>query len=754
MVLEDLSESTLANMLLCADSLGRTHEQYVAPICTPCRPIVTVSDGDAALRHARLLWERHAFAPYDDRDFVASCIGVSYRAAERLRPTDLNTRVDHAVFRFASSADTTRVAAIVGLDSLLDSLRRAGNDTQAALLLDRFARAVWARTQRLLERPLALPLSAVEEQQRRLPRMPHAPTVLPTMQRPSAAPGESEALWCSQLFGLAATWTSDAAARAMRQRLAIAPLVVLEKWSAIDAAARATLERAPTDSIARVALALARYRLMHRPVFQSDAVMASFDSALAVMSRIDSARYDSFDDVLTRADDEWRYGFLPTDRRTLDVRAWAIVDPLWSTPVNEIRLARRARVADADFRYADLIDAGESGSETNAGRLQVKLGVIDARWRVERARSVSRAWLTRGWSSHQQTIGLTMSDEEWMIFHHPRFGAEALSRLPVTQTFSMCSGLTGRLPSMRNCAELSRAEWPEVPFAAELDTIDVNAARFRRMGANAGADSVDIYLGARVPLRRFPSTDSYEVTPHDRITLSAWLVSTGGEPIFSAAEQRALPKAAERAWTAQWTTRVHTGALLHRVEAMEPTRVAGARGAAIFTADAQAELTTRGFGLSDVLVAASARATRQPAARWSDLAIVPNGGVVAPGAQFAMAWEVYDLQPASDGRVRWRVEIRRERGSVQRDDARALIAAQRTAGTRLTSQEPDAPALAYNRDAAAAPVVLDQLTFSLSDAPPGRHMVQVTITDLVSGATATRTVSMRVLASDAQPRVR
>lgn len=103
-------------------------------------------------------------------------------------------------------------------------------------------------------------------------------------------------------------------------RLALAPWVVLEKWAALDSAARALLQRAPNDSALLPARALAAYRTMKRPVLESPPVMALFDSVIAHLPRADSVRYDSFDGVLTAEDDEWRYGFFPHQRIALDRR--------------------------------------------------------------------------------------------------------------------------------------------------------------------------------------------------------------------------------------------------------------------------------------------------------------------------------------------------------------------------------------------------------------------------------------------------
>ena len=63
----------------------------------------------------------------------------------------------------------------------------------------------------------------------------------------------------------------------------------------------------------------------------------------------------------------------------------------------------------------------------------------------------------------------------------------------------------------------------------------------------------------------------------------------------------------------------------------------------------------------------------------------------------------------------------------------------------MAAVESDAPDVSYTRSAQAVPVIVDHLRFGLNDAPEGRHVVQVTIDDLVSGLSTRRSVVVRVL---------
>ena len=755
----ELSESSLASILVCADSLGRTGRNLAQNRCTPCVPLAVMTDANRAVSHARDLWDRRARAPYDTLTLGASCIDLSWKFAMQQRPRDTALRVEYTLFKLSSAHAHVRDSAITAYDRLLDSLRTAGLPDVVYALRGQFATEIWRRAQRLLERPLAIPRHSFEDAIRRIAPPPTGWRALVAPPPLSDTPGESEARWAARLFDEVAQTAPTPAARSQWHRLALAPWVTLADWRRLDSAATALLARARGDSAVLPARALARYRQRHDAVRESPAIMAVFDSALRSMPRVDSLRYDTFDGVLTESDDAWRYGFLPTDRLQLDSRGWAVLDPLWSTPVNELKLERRARVAEADYRYADQTRPDEAGSETSAGQLLLRLGAPDARW-TSRELVNRMIVLTRGWPRLQQSLTVDGREASWMMFSHPRFGAQSLARMPLSlrpPTIPRarrevrpiapvlpigCTDLTA-VPTVLACALARSSQWYGVPFYGTTDTIDVTAARFR-----TGRDSVHLYLGAAIPTRSFRTTDRLDATAKDRVILSAWLTDAVGTVLFHEDDPRPLPTSSSGYLTAQWMPRLAKGGVMHRVEALEPSQPAGARGAALLTSDAQVVFPLRGFGMSDVLVAASTTSTSQPFARWTDVRLAPNGGAIAPRGSFSLTWEVYDLEPAPDGRVRWSVEIRRERGdTVTRGDIRGVLANSQRAGTRVIADEADAPAVAYTRDAAASPVVVDHLsTFNLGDAPPGRHVVQVTIRDLVSGKRVARGVAIKLRA--------
>jgi hypothetical protein len=175
----------------------------------------------------------------------------------------------------------------------------------------------------------------------------------------------------------------------------------------------------------------------------------------------------------------------------------------------------------------------------------------------------------------------------------------------------------------------------------------------------------------------------------------------------------------------------------YRVEALqaEGGRAARALGSVRLTND-------RGFGISDVLVADRVAPRADSAARWTDLIIEPNAGVLSPGEAIGVAWETYALTERR-GQVRYRVELALTLLEVTRG---ASLSARVIGGIAdligISGKGEDRVSLSYEQTRVAAPVMLDYLTLDLADAPAGRYRMTVSVTDL---ATQQRAVTAREL---------
>lgn len=740
----DSSEAELDVRLVCTDSLGRTDlnetVRSTTSRCTPCLPRGTSMSPERSLAHARRLWVQLGRAPYDSSEFGPQCVAHAFGLALKGQPADDSLLVELALFELNDVRSSVRLRALKRIDERLAEEIGASRDSVASRLIAQFAAGVWSRTLRQIQRPYDLDGDRVEDEVHRVVEESSNFRYLRVPPPSSRQLGQSEAEWVSRLYTDAARRATRTSERARLVRLSLAPWVMLARWSSLDSAARALASVGEIDSVLYPARAVAAYHSMRQPIRESPRVMALFDSAITRLPQADSARFDSFDGVLAKSDDDWRYGFLPDVRRVLDARGWSIVDPLWSTRVNELQLERRARVAEADIRYADVATGQKSGSESRVGAMFVRLGAPFPRWEMSEYPIGGQRVLRAGWPAMQSVTKIAEHAQNWRVFYGDRFSYTNVTHLESPNgEYCKPSALDAQL-SMFSCAMYGPSDWRNTPLFGQLGSIDVTVTRFR-----APHDSADVLIGARIPLARFKSREDATASGSDRIVLSAWLANTVGVPIYHDSVVRQLPSYTVTAWTAQWSHRVGALNLMHRVEALEVSRPSGARGVASFISDSLVAFPLRGFGMSDVLIATSAKNGQGAAKRWSDLSIEPNGAAIIPNQRFAMVWETYNLTPGPDGRVHWRVRIRRESGMlVVRSDVAAAMSGDVSAGSRVLANENDAPDMSYERSDVAGPVVLDNITFGLNNAPPGRHVLTVTVEDLVSKKAVTRGVGVLV----------
>ena len=183
-------------------------------------------------------------------------------------------------------------------------------------------------------------------------------------------------------------------------------------------------------------------------------------------------------------------------------------------------------------------------------------------------------WMEGGWRSMASLSYIEELRDTWTVFYGPTFTMVRAALFP-TDRSSSCRKKEEVVVSLYDCALTRRADWDGVPFWGVTDTIDVALARFRARG-----DSSDVYLGARVPLRAFAQRYEPDASLTDRITIGMWLTTATGAPIVHESSAGALPEPGQVARYTQFTGRVGSQAMMHRVEALDPSRPAGARGAA------------------------------------------------------------------------------------------------------------------------------------------------------------------------------
>jgi hypothetical protein len=281
--------------------------------------------------------------------------------------------------------------------------------------------------------------------------------------------------------------------------------------------------------------------------------------------------------------------------------------------------------------------------------------------------------------------------------------------------------------------------WTNVPVARMMDTVRVQAARFRA-GGGAGGDSLDVAFYADVPVRRLVRG----VDLASGVVDMAFTTYDAGARILSRDSLRqivrfARPDAVERRF---WRRRrpAADSALVYRIEAFQPDAGRAARAIGSVTLGA-----ARGFGVSDV-VAADAVSPRDGAepARWHELMVTPGIGVLRQGQSVGVMWETYELG-ARDGLNQYRVELELTVLEVERRDFfLARIVGGIADAVGLSAKGDAAVSLSYDRQRSASPVALDYLTLELGNAPAGRYRLTVRVTDRVTGRSTTTSRELTV----------
>lgn len=764
-------DSVRQGNLVCTNLAGQITPPGINVKCMPCVPEQNTMR--ARLEHSRALLAHVGPRPFSNFYTYVGCIKHGYEMALDSLPNDPFVRMEYYSWQLSAVIALERGNAIRQADGLIHTAVTSRDSALASMLLGQFGLAVWDRASRMLARPVGKFQLAVDDSVHDLRRAVRDLQQLPPIPTASKELGQSESDWARAIFEKSASLAHNEAQRSQQLRLALATYLAREQWRELDSAAKQVLVTYPHDSVAPLARALAQFRMVSDPVREYPRVMALFDSALHTLPVGDSLAFERFDDVLSALDDSWRLGLPDEERQSIDQRAWKVFDPLWLTDVNELQLVRRARMADANIRFAAVALPGQSGSATDAGTVLLKRSFPEPRWRVpppppmpigmtagnrfaNPVVTLERTWLggltdrhrfasSEPGSSSTIDIPAALWSNEFTLhqrIHVPIPGSERCRRAVAE-------------PTLYKCVKSDNGYWEDVPFEVRRtpprsyrDTIDVTMARFR-----TGTDSVDLFVAGRVPLRTFWHRNDTAARRQDSIVYGVTIATSLGDHLFQSQRTRALPSFGEVSFVEQWTVRAPIVNMMHRVEAYVPRQLRAARGSRRLTSPAEATFVTTGFGLSDILLADSLAISGNVLSSWRDLRVMPNAGVVAPGGRLAMAWEIYGLTPDSLGRVQWRVSLSREDGlPVIADDARDVIVGSAHAGAQIHAVEPDASLISFRRETAASDVVVDFLFFHLSDTRPGRHVIIVRIDDLVAGTSTTRSASIRILDERAQGR--
>jgi hypothetical protein len=424
-----------------------------------------------------------------------------------------------------------------------------------------------------------------------------------------------------------------------------------------------------------------------------------FDEGLARLPAEDRRRIENIEWILS-PDDRSAYKRMdPASRAQAEARLWNHSDALFLTPGSEIRvehISRRvwSRVLAMTPVVTDMVRWGE-----DLEQLTVRYGVPTARTR------------TSG-TLHREGSLVEHYDPAQLAYVQADLLADGPTPTPLP-------GETWRLEEPR-----SRSGYAPRTIRRLL-ALDHQVTRF------PAGDSVVLRVDGEFVL------DSV-ATGHRRVVTGLWVLDAGTFVKLSEVRGEAV---ADRDTTRfALEVRAGAGARLYSLEALEPETQFGARARYVIDIDP----LTDALAVSDPLIAKPFTENALPRHR-QDAELQPLGSLVLEsGSRVGLYAEAYGLQRDARGERLYRVELSIRRADRAAFPARALSWIGRTLGL---SSESVPPRVAWNgRLDGRDPAVL-AVNFGLEDLPGGLHAITLTMTDLVTGATAKSTKVIRVTKS-------
>lgn len=487
-----------------------------------------------------------------------------------------------------------------------------------------------------------------------------------------------------------------------------------DRYEEMAHSARDAIAYHPQDSRLLMALGLALHR-MDRDVGADSA----FAAAIGHMP--ESERKDMLGlATVLRRDAAASYEQLSDSARAaLDSLYWDVADPLKLTAVNEAHTEFLSRVAYADLRFSS--DEGHiKGWKTDRGVILIRYGVPPV-----------IATFAPG------TEQIEMSDamgRVTTVWYYPDTKLRFVFVGPPAMNYAFFAG------DFRSYAENARSLEPisfdNLKSALHVDSIPVQVARFRADSGHA----VDVSFFADVPTgAMMKGVDLSEGTLETGLFLS-----DGDRRQILTVRDSSMIRARSRDTLSlrSWRRLLMPGEYLYRVEAREEGSGHSARGLSMFDV---ASFPAGQPSMSDILVArhiALKGSITVPRSR-NDLLITPDGSLTfAPHDTVYLYWEDYGITGDSTNTAHLQIDLALRLDAIDRGkELTARVLGGLIDAVGLSAKGDDQVALRYQRTIAldSGDRIPNYLALDLGDAPYGRYTLELTVKDLVSGRTTTRT---------------
>jgi GWxTD domain-containing protein len=633
---------------------------------------------------------------------------TSFRLAATIDKDNAQYRMMAGRFLLNSGVSITRLASYGMFQASLDAARKADDPHVHAETAIEVGRLHWRRYDGFADRaPATAPDARRTCLLERHPTTVYRPEYIRPMIRDcllfsTAAgntdfAGEADYIEAEALFREAFD-AQPSFERAYRQLAML--LVERNRWRELQVTARTRIAAAPWDAWAWLTLGLA----LHRQKGDAKWATAAFDSALAILPPEEVQRLNHLERVLKPADTTRMRAMDPATHAMAERWYWLSSDPLWAREGSEPRIEFLARLTYAELRWT-AEEMNVRGADTDRGDVHIRYGPPDAIV-IAHGSEHSPSELVTDWGYYNGLVFRFVGMPTFATAQVPPDDQAAIAEIQAT----------------------APARWDNIREFV-VDSMPAQAVRFR-----AAQDSVDLYLATLPPIAQIrKSADVAGGVRSDFWVLTAGLVAVAHDsarldvPGMSVHRRRVAP-----------------GTYVYRAEASADGGHYAARAGAMLVAgnDSATGFATRGFGMSDVLLAASASSRGTPL-RWSDLDIQPLVGTVVQKGQIALVWENYELaNERGAARYTVSVTVERQRSLAGRIATQFIGRVGSAVGIDRTND--DRVTMHYERNVPYAPALLDHVALGLGETPVGNYGLTVRIDDHVTGRTSSRGMNLRV----------
>ena len=504
-------------------------------------------------------------------------------------------------------------------------------------------------------------------------------------------PSQGDALYNEALeyFRFARIAAPDDERALRREAMALADRA---RWPELKTMARERIAKKPSQAWPWLALGLAEHRMESYP-----AAVAAFDTGFKLLNVQDRERLLSMHRILPRAVSSMLDTASDAFREKMIRSFWNIADPALLVPGNPAQSEFHARLVFAELLWTD-DENPIQGAESDKGAVHISFGppdyIIDGAWVY--LPPVSR------------------------VFRFTQTWGYGTAELP---------------PAMKDSLKVQRSfgyDFSNVPLVARaLNLVELQIARFRAEG-----DSVDLFVASQLPVGALRHDLA---TEESQLRSGVFTIDEKGKVLTDKRSTVVVKQVPENA--AILRTQYHrtdTSARVVRVELLEPDAQRVASGSEFL-----AGFSTSGFGVSDLILSPLISPPKNPdSSRWYDFNVQPAlGSTYERNGRMSILWEVYGLS-AVEGTSRFRVSI-----EINRITEKGVIATavRLLGGIRGTNDGRNSRAVSYERQVRHREEVAESIQLDLSTAPVGRYELKLTITDLGSGKSASRTRAYEII---------